>query len=195
MKTVYFDIDTQMDFVMPAGSLYAPGAERIIDTIGALNRHAAQTGALLISTMDAHSEDDPEFKTWPHHCVKGTLGQRKPEVTLLSNRLIVPSHGPAGELKGIDQILLEKQHVDCFSNENLPRLIEDFAAERYVVYGVVTEVCVKFAAFGLLKTGRRVEILTDAVCSLKDADAQATLDDFQKSGGFINTSKAILQST
>jgi nicotinamidase/pyrazinamidase len=55
MKTVYFDIDTQLDFVMPAGSLYAPGAERIIDTIGALNRHAAQTGALLISTMDAHS--------------------------------------------------------------------------------------------------------------------------------------------
>jgi len=26
MKTVYFDIDTQIDFLFPAGSLYVPGA-------------------------------------------------------------------------------------------------------------------------------------------------------------------------
>ena len=42
-------------------------------------------------------------------------------------------------------------------------------ADRYVVYGVVTEICVKLAAFGLLKTGKRVEIVTDAIRSLNDA--------------------------
>ena len=30
MKTVFFDIDTQIDFVYPAGALYVPGAEHIL---------------------------------------------------------------------------------------------------------------------------------------------------------------------
>ncbi len=58
MKTVFFDIDTQIDFVYPAGALYVPGAERILPIVGELNRRAP----VLISTMDAHSEDDPEFQ-------------------------------------------------------------------------------------------------------------------------------------
>ena len=33
MKTVFFDIDTQIDFVFPAGALYAPGAESILHTL------------------------------------------------------------------------------------------------------------------------------------------------------------------
>ena len=142
MNTVYFDIDTQLDFVMPAGALYAPGAERIVDTVSALNRNAAKSGAMLISTMDAHSEDDVEFKIWPSHCVVGTLGQRKPEATLLARRLVVASQPGFTELGGADQILLEKQHVDCFTNANLPEVLKVLNANRYVVYGVVTEICV-----------------------------------------------------
>ena len=65
MKTVFFDIDTQIDFVYPAGALYVSGAERILAAVSQLNRRAPR----LISTMDAHSEDDPEFKIYPHHCV------------------------------------------------------------------------------------------------------------------------------
>ena len=34
MKTVFFDIDTQIDFLYPAGALYVPGAERILPEIG-----------------------------------------------------------------------------------------------------------------------------------------------------------------
>ena len=72
MITVFLDIDTQIDFMFPAGSLYVPGAERIIDTVARLNRHAAASGSRLVSTMDAHLENDPEFRTWPAHCVAGT---------------------------------------------------------------------------------------------------------------------------
>ena len=44
MKTVFFDIDTQIDFMYPAGALYVPGAERIVPAIAQLNRHAAGRG-------------------------------------------------------------------------------------------------------------------------------------------------------
>src|SRR6185312_16056768 len=72
MKMVFFDVDTQLDFLYPAGALYVPGAESIVPRVAALNRYAADTGIPLISTVDAHTEDDPEFRHWPPHCVAGT---------------------------------------------------------------------------------------------------------------------------
>src|SRR5689334_10348127 len=36
----FFDIDTQIDFLFPAGALYSPGAERIIEPVARLNRFA-----------------------------------------------------------------------------------------------------------------------------------------------------------
>ena len=63
-----------------------PGAERILPLIAELNRRAP----LVISTMDAHSEDDPEFKIYPHHCVAETAGQQKPASTLLRPRATLP---------------------------------------------------------------------------------------------------------
>ena len=40
MKTLFFDIDSQIDFIFPAGALYVPGAEQIIPA-SRLNRYAA----------------------------------------------------------------------------------------------------------------------------------------------------------
>ena len=77
MKTVYFDIDSQLDFLYPAGALYVPGAERIVPVIASLNRFAAAQGIPVVSTTDAHAEDDAEFQVWPHHCVAGTWGSAR----------------------------------------------------------------------------------------------------------------------
>ena len=49
MKTVFFDIDTQIDFLFPAGALYAPGAEKIIGTVAKLNHHAAKHRIPVVS--------------------------------------------------------------------------------------------------------------------------------------------------
>ena len=183
MKTVFFDIDTQIDFVYPAGALYVPGAECILPTVGELNRHAP----IVISTMDAHSEDDPEFEIYPHHCVAGTAGQHKPAVTLIEPRAIVPA--PA---EGVRQWILEKQKLDCFSNPHLLPLLGQLQSDRYIVYGVVTEICVRFAAFGLLKRGQPVEIVSDAVKALDDHTAREMFSEFAAAGGKITTSEAVL---
>ena len=183
MKTVFFDIDTQIDFVYPSGALYVPGAERILPVIGALNRHAP----LVISTMDAHSEDDGEFQFYPHHCVAGTTGQQKPAITLIEPRATIPSAA-----EGARQLILEKQKLDCFSSPHLEPLLAKLGADRYVVYGVVTEICVRFAAFGLLKTGRGVELVTDAVKALDETAAAAMFAEFTAAGGRLTTSREVL---
>jgi nicotinamidase/pyrazinamidase len=187
MKTVFFDVDTQIDFLYPAGALYVPGAETIVDRVAALNRYAAAHGMVVVSDMDAHTEDDPEFKTWPPHCVTGTAGQQKPAATLLEKRIVVPNVPCELRLEGVEQVLLEKQTLDCFTNVNLPGLLEQLAAERYVVYGVVTEICVKCAAWGLLKTGKRVELVTDAVRGLDQSAAKGMMAEFRAAGGVLTT--------
>lgn len=170
MTTVFFDVDTQIDFLLPAGALYVPGAEQIIPAVAALNRWAAAHGVPVVSTTDAHAENDPEFKAWPPHCIAGTLGQHKPPETLAAG-----------------QIIVEKQALDCFTNPTLPALLRQLGAERYVVYGVVTEYCVRFAALGLLDTGARVELVTDAVKSLRPEDSDRTLGEFTARGGVLTT--------
>jgi nicotinamidase/pyrazinamidase len=194
MKTVFFDVDTQMDFLYPAGALYVPGAEKIVENVAALNHYAARNGIVVISDMDAHTEDDPEFQAWPPHCVAGTAGQQKPAATLLEKRVVVPNVPDELKLEGVQQVLLEKQTLDCFGDVNLPALLTQLEAERYVVYGVVTEICVKYAAWGLLRTGKRVELVTDAVRSLDEAAAAQMIAEFQAQGGVLTTVAEVMRA-
>lgn len=174
MKTVFFDVDTQLDFLYPAGALYVPGAEAIVPALGRLTTYAATHGIPIVSTMDAHTGADPEFAQWPHHCVTGCLGQRKPEVTLAGSR---------GR-----QYFLPKQTFDCFTSAALLPLLAELQADHYVVYGVVTEICVRHALRGLLATGKRVTVLADAIKEINASAAEETLRDLTAAGGAVGAS-------
>jgi nicotinamidase/pyrazinamidase len=167
MKQVFFDIDTQIDFLFPAGSLYVPGAEKLIPTLSALNRKAP----VLISTMCEHAENDPEFVAYPSHCVAGTVGQLKPAALMAPN-----------------QILFAKQELNAFANPRLESLLQTIEADSYVVYGVVTEICVQFVAEKLLLMGKPVTIVSDAIRHLDSTKADVFLNKFKADGGMIRAS-------
>src|SRR4051794_18238727 len=158
MKTVFIDVDTQNDFVLPAGALYVPGAEKVVPAVARLNHFAADRGHALISTVDAHSENDPEFRTWKPHCVVDTVGQQKPAATLVSS----------------GQTIFPKVSTNAFATGELDVLLDALDADRYVVYGVVTEICVHAVVRGLLRRAKHAEIqvVTDAVRHLDPAAAE-----------------------
>ena len=106
----FFDIDTQIDFVFPAGALYTPGAERVIPAVAALNRYAAEHGIPLISTMCAHPENAEEFQVWPPHCVMVRWASKSPAATLLADKA--------------KQIFIEKDDLDLFSNPAVLPLLD-----------------------------------------------------------------------
>lgn len=192
MSTVFFDVDTQLDFLYPAGALYVPGAERVVPAIARLNRFAAEHGIPVISTADAHFEDDLEFRQWPHHCVAGTLGQRKAEATLLARSVTIPNPTSPNRpcdlvVEGAAQIVIEKQTVDAFQAPNLERVIERLGGDRFVVYGVVTEVCVHHAVRGLRRLGKAVTVVTDATQTLRAEDSARALAEMQSGGATLAT--------
>jgi nicotinamidase/pyrazinamidase len=165
----FFDIDTQIDFVFPAGALYGPGAERIIPAVAALNHYAGEHGIPLISSTCAHPEDAREFQVWPPHCVVGTVGQRKPAATLLADR--------------DRQIVIEKDDLDMFSDPNVLPLLDRLGIDECFVYGAFTEYCVKCAIMGLLNAGRKVMLVTEATAHLSQTDGERVVRDFLAAGG------------
>lgn len=173
---VFLDIDTQYDFLLPAGALYVPDAERIIPAIARLNRFASSEKIPLISTMDAHTENDPEFRSYPPHCVAGTLGQQKPGSTMVEN-----------------QILFPKVTIDAFATPDLDRLLTRLQADHFVVYGVVAEICVSCAIQGLLRRGRvRIELVSDAVKSLDHVAANQMFAEFADAGGVLTSVERVI---
>jgi nicotinamidase/pyrazinamidase len=186
MNAVFVDIDTQLDFLYPAGALYVPKAERIVPAVAQLNRFAARNGIPIISTTDAHTENDPEFHSWPPHCVAGTTGQHKADATLVERRVVVPNReGELPPLDGAQQIVIEKQTVDAFQTRTLGRIVARMNADRFVVYGVVTEICVYHAVSGLLAAGKRVVVVTDAVETLEAGNSKAALQKMLAGGAML----------
>jgi nicotinamidase/pyrazinamidase len=185
---VFFDIDTQLDFLVPGGALYGPGAEELIPAIAALNRYAGNHGIPLISSTDAHPENAPEFRDWQPHCVVGTFGQQKPAATLLSPRVTIPWNSTF-DLNTVDpstkQIIVEKNALDVFSNSNLPGLLDKLDATDCYVYGVYIDYCVKCALTGLVRSGRRVFLIQDAAASIARQAGEAAVCEFMASGGSV----------
>ncbi len=193
--TLFWDVDTQVDFLLPGGKLYVAGAERIIPTLGRLTRYARDHDILVVASTDAHKPDDAEFRQWPPHCLLGTAGQRKVPETELRARYVVPN-APAAipqELDRFEQVIIEKQTLDVFSNPNIEKVLQRLGRRDVVLYGVVTEICVAIAARGLLDRGYRVAVVTDAVRALDEAEGRAFLEYVQRRGGQLRAADEVLR--
>jgi len=193
---IFWEVDTQADFMLPGGRLYVPGAERLLPNIRKLTDAARQGRVFLVSHGCYHAKDDPEFKVFPPHCVKGTAGAEFVPEALTERVLTVPNEPTATlppDLSQYQQILLEKQTLDIFASRHAAALVERLDRDaEFVVFGVVTEYCVRLAAKGLLERGRRVSVVQDAIETLKPEDGQRTVAELQALGAkFITTEQAL----
>lgn len=195
-RVVFWEVDVQKDFMLPGGKLYVPGTEKLIPNIRRLVEAAESSGTLLVSSACAHSENDPEFKVFPAHCIKGTDGAKiipegmaKDSQTVTTDRAFkLPEN-----ILDFPQIVIEKQVLDVFSNPHTSEIVERLGPNtEYVVFGVVTEYCVQCASKGLLDRSRKVFIVCDAIETLDPKEGRRTIDDLQVRGArLIDTSEAV----
>ncbi len=194
---IFWEVDVQRDFVLPGGRLYVSGAEKLLPNIRRLTDAARQGRVFLVSHGDFHAPNDPEFKLFPPHCVKGTRGAELVPDALTEKVVRIPNDPDAKlpeDLSDYQQILLEKQTLDIFQSRHADELLQKLGNHaEFVVYGVVTEYCVNFAAKGLLERGRRVAIVRDAIETLKKEDGGKALDELQRTGARLTTTEQILR--
>jgi nicotinamidase/pyrazinamidase len=197
-KIIFWEVDAQADFMLPGGKLYVPGAEKIIPNIQRLVSAATDMGVFLVSSGDAHPEGDPEFGGFPPHCLRGTPGARIIPEGLAKNSRTIPNDrsGPLRpDILRSPQVVIEKQTLDVFDNPHTSELVERLGRDaEYVVFGVVTEYCVRWAAKGLLERGRKVSIVKDAIETLDAADGKRTIEELQALGArMITTDQALAE--
>jgi len=189
-------VDVQADFVLPGGKLYVPGAEKRLPNIRRLTDAARQGKVLLVSHGDFHTPNDPEFKIFPPHCVKGTPGAELVPEALTDKVARVPNDASATipqDLSSYRQILLEKQTLNIFESRHAEELVQRLGSQaEYVVFGVVTEYCVGFAVKGLLERGRRVAVVEDAIETLNPEESQKAIAEFERLGARLTTTTQAL---
>lgn len=196
-RFILWEVDVQRDFILPGGKLYVPGAEKLLPNIRRLTSAAQQGRVFLVSHGDFHAPNDPEFETFPPHCVKGTTGAELVPEALTDKVARVPNEPETElpeDLSNYRQILLEKQTLDIFKSRHADELLQrlDRNAE-FVVFGVATEYCVRLAAKGLLERGRHIAIVQDAIQALKKEEGENALAELQRAGARLTTSDQALK--
>ena len=183
-RVVFVDVDTQVDFMLPTGSLHVPGAERLIPNLARLMTWAREHNIPVLSTADAHARDDPEFAHWPPHCVVGTAGQQRIPETQLPAAVVV-SNRPGAFVTGTTwpaQIVIEKQDYCSTSNPNFDTIVKALGPRRFVVFGVATEFCIRAHALALKQRGLTVELVTDAIMPITEKGGRKAIEEMLAAG-------------
>ncbi len=194
-KTVFVDIDTQFDFMNPRGNLYVPGTEDIVDNIKKLFNYAKEHNIKILSSTDAHTVDDPEFKRFPSHCIKGTLGNQKIEASTCKDNIFIENveQDITESMMDYEQIIVESQTFDIFESINTEKIVNALDACNYVVFGVAADYCVKAAVLGLLKRGYNVSLVTDATKAITKDGGGKSLNEMEGAGAVFTTTENIIE--
>jgi nicotinamidase/pyrazinamidase len=176
---IFWDEDTQIDFMLPEGSLYVSGAETLLPNLQRLTECARAHRVPIVAIMCDHTLDDaeissaPDFQqTFPPHCLRGTRGHARVPATQPQDPVVFENRpwtraAVAERLAAHrGEILIKKQVLDPFSNPATAWLLDLLAPSSVVVYGVVTECCVHRAVLGLCDGRRQVYVVEDAIMPL-----------------------------
>jgi len=201
-KVIFWDVDTQADFMLLGGKLYVPGAEKLIPNLSRLTQAARDNRVFLIGDACVHAPDDPEFAQFPPHCVRGTPGAEIIPETRADRVLFIPNRADAAvpqDLTAYQQVILEKQTLDVFDNPLTDVVLERLAKftdrdAEFFVFGVVTEYCVRCVAKGLLDRGRRVSLVEDAIKTLKAEDGASAVAELRSAGATMVTTRDAIAS-
>ncbi|QIA08950.1 cysteine hydrolase family protein [Draconibacterium halophilum] len=176
-KLIFWNVDTQVDFVEPEGKLYVEGAEKIKPLWQQITDFAKQKNICVVNTADFHySEsaelsDTPDFvNTFPQHCMANTPGAEYVAETQPEEPVIFDWNYDYNNFEAVQSarnIVIRKDAFDVFAgNPFTDNILENINPEIVVVYGVTTNVCVNDAVVGLSKRVERVIVIEDAIKEL-----------------------------
>lgn len=178
---LFWNVDTQFDFISPRGKLYVPGAELLKPNWAKLTQLAKSMSITVINTADWHFANSAELSsnpdfiaTFPLHCMANTQGAELIEETAPENPFIIDwnkemviNHDGQITSGKYRNFIIRKDAFDVFKgNRYTEDLLKLLSPEIVVVYGVTTNVCVNDAVIGLAKRVNRVIVVENAIKEL-----------------------------
>ena len=194
--TVFWNVDTQYDFIDPEGKLPVgenqEGARNIEEALSRVTEIARDNKVTVVNTADWHNEnteelsDNPDFReTFPPHCMADSRGAEYIEATKPEDALYLDWQDEVNR-EEIDShegdFVLYKDAFDVFAGEpespHAETVLDSLEPDTAVVYGVATDVCVDYAVNGLLERGVDVYLVEDAVKGIDPDTSQNSIDEW-----------------
>jgi nicotinamidase/pyrazinamidase len=192
MKTIFWNVDTQNDFMKSDGKLSIPGAMEIAPNLEKLTQFARNSKYQIVNTADWHYKDskelseNPDYKTtFPEHCMAETYGSEFISETKPVNPYVVDWQNEPWQYSGCkvantQEIVMYKDAFNIFEgNKFAETVLENLNPDRVIVYGVASDVCVDQAIKGLRAAGKEVYVPVDVIKELNSNGLEELLSKWE----------------
>lgn len=201
-NALFWNVDTQYDFMCKEGKLYIQDAESIFPILKEITLFAYKNKIRVVNTMDWHKEGDSEISdtpdfinTFPKHCMIATKGCELVDATQFFHTgnhsydiLDIEPREILEKEKEYRNFVVYKNKFNVFKgNKNIDQLLNLLQPSVVYVYGVATNVCVHEAVVGLRKRGYPVVVFADAIKELPNIPLDSIINEWYKLNvGMIN---------
>ena len=179
-RILFWNVDTQEDFIDQAGKLYVKGAEEIRPILKQITDYAKNNGIRVINTCDYHHINSNEISlspdyqmNFPPHCLAGTSGADFISEVMPECPIVIDWDSELAIFAEFDDperfrnIVIRKDEFDVFvGNQYTEKILQIIEPKTVFVYGVTTNICVDKVVMGLCQRGIKVYVFEDAIKEL-----------------------------
>lgn len=178
-RTALVVVDMINEFCKPGGKMVLPGYEALVPPQSALIERARSLDIPVVFVIDCHRPGmrrDREFlKRTPH----GTWNTWATQV--------IDELSPRED----DHVVLKHRYSSFFGTD-LDILLRDMQVDQLVVFGVVTNICVRSTVHDAFFLGYEVLVPRDACAATGPREQESSLYDIATHFGVVSTTEAVV---
>lgn len=171
-------IDMLNEFCKPGGAMVLPGYESLVPPQKKVIEAGRQTGCAILFVVDTHRSNvrqDREFLKRTPHCLDGTWGAR-----------VIEDLDPRP-----DDVYIVKRRYSAFFNTDLDLTLRDLQVNTLVIFGVVTNICVRSTVHDAFFLGYQVIVPEDCVAATGPREQESSLYDIATHFGIVADSEQV----
>lgn len=171
-------VDMVNDFCKPGGAMVLPGYEVLVPKQRIVIDAARAAGAPVIWIHDCHRKDmrrEREFLKRTPHCIEGTWGVE-----------IVEELGARP-----DEIHVIKRRFSGFFQTDLDLVLKDMQVDQLVIFGVVTNICVRSTVHDAFFNGYEVVVPRDCCAATGPREQESSLYDIATHFGLVSDAASV----
>ena len=171
-RTAVLVVDMLNEFLKPGGKMVLPGYEALVGPQRQVIEAARASSVPVVWVIDCHRAGmrcDHEFLKRTPHCEEGTWGAQ-----VIDELALLP-----------DDIRVYKRRYSGFFNTDLDLTLKDMEVDQLVVFGVVTNICVRSTVHDAFFLGYEVAVPADCCAATGAREQASTLYDIATHFGTV----------
>jgi ureidoacrylate peracid hydrolase len=177
-STALVVVDMLNEFCKPGGAMVLPGYEALLAPQRKVIDAGRQAGCPVVFVVDTHRRnvrEEREFLKRTPHCIEGTWGAQ-----------VIDDLDPRP-----DDIFVVKRRYSAFFSTDLDLTLRDLQVDTVVVFGVVTNICVRSTVHDAFFQGYQVIVPEDCCAATGPREQASSLYDIATHFGIVTDSAQV----